>query len=325
MVYGVNTGFGNFADVVIPGARLQELQLNLVRSHAAGVGEPLDEAETRALMVLRANCLAKGHSGIRPETLDLLLAMINRRVHPVVPRRAAWGRAATWPPRDLALVLVGEGPAPPRRCRPRARRRSCRRALARRAAGQDGLALINGTQLMSAPRAWRGGGLQAGARRRRVGPSHRRPEGDGRGLRPRIQAARPHAARRLRAHLRKLLAGSAIRESHATAGSAAPTPSLHPAGARRGTRALAFARRTVEIEINAGTDNPMSSPTPQSPLGRQLHGAPVALAADLLAIAAAQMAGISEGGSSGCEPRALGPPAFLARDGACSPGSCSRT
>jgi histidine ammonia-lyase len=88
VVYGVTTGFGNFADVVIPHDQLGQLQLNLVRSHAAGVGEPLDEAETRALMVLRANVLAKGFSGIRPQTLDLLVAILNARIHPVIPSQA---------------------------------------------------------------------------------------------------------------------------------------------------------------------------------------------------------------------------------------------
>ncbi|HEY7515845.1 MAG TPA: aromatic amino acid lyase, partial [Vicinamibacteria bacterium] len=90
-VYGVNTGFGSFSDVHIPADRLRELQQNLVRSHAAGVGEPLSEAETRALMLLRANVLAKGFSGIRLETLEVLVAMLNRRVHPVIPSQGSVG------------------------------------------------------------------------------------------------------------------------------------------------------------------------------------------------------------------------------------------
>src|SRR5258708_13645502 len=110
VVYGVTTGFGNFADVVIPVARLRELQLNLVRSHAAGVGDPLTLPQTRALMLLRANVLAKGFSGVRPETLDLLFAMINAGVHPVVPSQGSAGATG-----DLAPLA--HLPLPPPRHR----------------------------------------------------------------------------------------------------------------------------------------------------------------------------------------------------------------
>jgi histidine ammonia-lyase len=110
VVYGVTTGFGNFADVVIPHDQLGQLQLNLVRSHAAGVGDPLDEAETRGLMVLRANVLAKGYSGIRPETLDLLIGMINAGIHPVIPSQGSVGASGDLAPlAHLALGLIGEG------------------------------------------------------------------------------------------------------------------------------------------------------------------------------------------------------------------------
>jgi histidine ammonia-lyase len=148
VVYGVNTGFGNFADVVISKDKLRELQLNLVRSHAAGVGDPLGEAETRALMLLRANTLAKGFSGIRPETLDLLVAMINARVHPVVPSQGPWARAATSSP-------GAPRPGPGRRgpVRPQGRTLPAAEALLRGLApvvleaGRPGL--INGTALIT--------------------------------------------------------------------------------------------------------------------------------------------------------------------------------
>ena len=107
VVYGVTTGFGNFADVVIPVDRLRELQLNLIRSHAAGVGEPLGQAETRALMLLRANVLAKGYSGVRLETLDLLVAMLNHGVHPTIPSQGSVGASGDLAPlAHLALALV---------------------------------------------------------------------------------------------------------------------------------------------------------------------------------------------------------------------------
>jgi len=152
VVYGVTTGFGSFADVRIPDDRLRELQVNLVRSHAAGVGTPLEVAETRALMLLRANVLAKGFSGIRLETLERLVAMLNRRVHPVVPSQGSVGASGDLAPlAHLALALIGEG-----ECVFDGRRMPSAEAL--RAAGlapvvlepKEGLALVNGTQLVTA-------------------------------------------------------------------------------------------------------------------------------------------------------------------------------
>ena len=158
VVYGVNTGFGNFADVVIPASRLRELQLNLVRSHAAGVGDPLTRAQTRALMLLRANVLAKGFSGVRPETLDLLVAMISAGVI-LVPSQGGVGASGDLAPRPPGLALVGEGQCTYRRVRPSAEALA-RPASVGRAGGEGGLALINGTQLMTAvagclAEAWR--------------------------------------------------------------------------------------------------------------------------------------------------------------------------
>jgi histidine ammonia-lyase len=264
VVYGVTTGFGNFADVVIPVARLRELQLNLVRSHAAGVGDPLTLPQTRALMLLRANVLAKGFSGVRPETLDLLVALINAGVHPLVPSQGSVGASGDLAPlAHLALALVGEG-----HCRHGETVRPSAEALA--AAGlrpvvleaKEGLALINGTQLMTAiaglalAEAWRlartadvTGALTLDALK-----------GTDVAFDPRIHAARPHPGQAASArNLRKLLAGSPIRESHRDCGKVQDAytlrcmPQVH--GAVRD--ALDFATRTVTIEINAATDNPM--------------------------------------------------------------------
>ena len=152
VVYGVTTGFGNFADVVVPRDRLRELQANLVHSHAAGVGEALGEAETRGLMLLRANVLAKGYSGVRVETLELLIAMLNARVHPVVPSQGSVGASGDLAPlAHLALAMIGEGTCV-------RDGRVLRGAEALTTAGlepvcleaKEGIALINGTQLMTA-------------------------------------------------------------------------------------------------------------------------------------------------------------------------------
>ena len=320
VVYGVTTGFGNFADVVIPTERLRELQLNLVRSHSAGVGEPLAEAPTRALMLLRANVLAKGLSGIRPETLELLVAMLNAGVHPVIPSQGSVGASGDLAPlAHLALALVGEGV-----CTFEGRTVSGAEALA--AAGlrpvvleaKEGLALINGTQLMTAvtglalAEAWRlartadvTGALTVDALK-----------GTDVAFDPRIHAARPHPGQAASArNLRKLLAGSPIRESHRDCGKVQDAytlrcmPQVH--GAVRDS--LEFITRTVTIEINAATDNPMVFAESGELLsGGNFHGEPVAIAADLLAIAVAELGSISERRTERLvNPALSGLPAFL--------------
>jgi histidine ammonia-lyase len=324
VVYGVTTGFGNFADVHIPLGHLRELQLNLLRSHAAGVGDPLGEAETRALLLLRANVLARGFSGVRPETLELLVELLNRRVHPVVPSQGSVGASGDLAPlAHLALPLVGEG-----ECVFEGRRRTGAEALA--AAGlrpialepKEGLALINGTQLMTAL-----GGL-AVARAVRLARSADVVGaltldallGTDVAFDPRIHAERPHPGQQASArNLRRLLAGSALRESHRHCGrvqdaySLRCMPQVH--GAARD--ALDYARRTHLVEMNAATDNPMVfAETGEILSGGNFHGQPVALACDVVAIAAAQLAAISERRTERLvNPALSGLPAFLAREG----------
>ena len=151
-VYGVTTGFGKLADQRIPQSDIEQLQLNLVRSHAAGVGDPLTTEETRGLMLLRANVLARGHSGVRPQLVEDLLRLLNRQVHPVIPCRGSVGACGDLAPlAHLALVLIGEGEA-----MVGGRRVSGRTALAHaglkpvRLDAKEGLSLVNGTQAMLA-------------------------------------------------------------------------------------------------------------------------------------------------------------------------------
>lgn len=324
VVYGVTTGFGNFADVHIPLDHLRELQLNLLRSHAAGVGAPLGEAETRALMLLRANVLARGYSGVRVETLELLVEMLNRGVHPLVPSQGSVGASGDLAPlAHLALPLVGEG-----LCRLDGRLASGREAL--QAAGlapvqlepKEGLALINGTQLMTAV-----GGLAAGDARRVARAADVVGAltldallGTDVAFDPRIHAARPHPGQQASArNLRRLLAGSALRESHRNCGrvqdaySLRCMPQVH--GAARD--ALEYARRACETEMNSATDNPMVfAETGEILSGGNFHGQPVALACDVVAIAAAQLGAISERRTERLvNPSLSGLPAFLAREG----------
>jgi histidine ammonia-lyase len=328
-VYGVNTGFGSFSDVHIPGDRLRELQQNLVRSHAAGVGDPLPEAETRALMLLRANVLAKGYSGVRPETLDLLVEMLNRRVHPVVPCQGSVGASGDLAPlAHLALVVAGEGLAVHEG-------RQLPGSEALRAAGlapvtleaKEGLALINGTQLMTAV-----AGLALADAERLVRTADVLGAmsldalcGTDVAFDPRIHAPRPHPGQSASArNLRKLLAGSAIRESHRDCGKVQDAyslrciPQVH--GAARD--ALAYVSATVVVEMNAATDNPMVfADTGEMLSGGNFHGEPVAMAADVMAIALAELGAISERRIERLVNPALSDlPAFLAREGGVESG-----
>jgi histidine ammonia-lyase len=324
VVYGVTTGFGNFADVHIPLDRLRELQINLLRSHAAGVGAPLEEAETRALLLLRANVLAKGFSGVRLETLELLVELLNRRVHPVVPSQGSVGASGDLAPlAHLALALVGEG-----ECVFGGHRLPGADAL--RAAGlaplvlepKEGLALINGTQLMTAV-----GGL-AVAEALRLARSADAVgaltldalESTDVAFDPRIHAARPHPGQGASArNLTRLLAGSGVRESHRGCGrvqdaySLRCMPQVH--GAARD--ALDHVARAHVVEMNSATDNPMVfAETGEILSGGNFHGQPVAIAADLLAIAAAGLGSISERRTERLvNPSLSGLPAFLAREG----------
>lgn len=329
VIYGVTTGFGRFADVVIPREKLLELQLNLVRSHAAGVGDPLPEETVRALVLLRANCLAKGFSGVRVATLELLVGLLNAGVHPVVPSQGSVGASGDLAPlAHLALVLVGEGEAVYG-----GTRRPAAEAL--RAAGlepatleaKEGLALINGTQLTTAV------GALALARLLQLLPAADLVaamttdalKGTDVAFDARIHTARPHPGQAASAaNLRFLLKGSQIRESHRGCPEVQDAYALRCAPQVHGAvrDAAAHARRVVEIEMNAATDNPMVLPGPEPGRGElvsggNFHAAPVALVFDLLAAASADLASISERRTE----RLMNPslsgdlPAFLVREG----------
>ncbi len=328
-VYGINTGFGSFADVRIPHDALAALQLNLLRSHAAGVGEPLSARAVRATMALRANVLACGYSGVRASTLDGLIALLNSGVHPVVPSRGSVGASGDLAPlAHLALVLVGEGDAMVGGVR-------LRGADALRAAALDaivlqpkeGLALINGTQPSAAVLALALADAERLARAADVAAalSIDGLRGSTRPFDPRIHDARPFDGQRASAaNIARLLADSAINASHVNCGRVQDAYSMRCAAQVHGAArdALAFVHRTVAIEANAATDNPMVfADTGEIVSGGNFHGAPIAVAADLLAIAVAQFATISERRSDRLvNPALSGLPAFLTRDGGLQSG-----
>ncbi len=299
--YGINTGFGKLSDVRISTGDLQQLQRNLVRSHACGLGEPLEEAEVRAMLLLRANVLTKGLSGVRYQLIELLVALLNSRVHPVIPARGSVGASGDLAPlAHLALVLIGEGEAFFQGARMPAGEALEKAALAPLVLkAKEGLALLNGTQAMSAV-----GGL---AVLRAVRVNHlfdlagamalEALRGTPVAFDERIHQARPHPGQIQAAeHLRTLLRDSEIRESHLhndprvqDAYCLRCMPQVH--GAARG--ALQHVREVIEIETGSATDNPLIF-TDQILSGGNFHGAPLALALDYAAIAVTDLMSISE-------------------------------
>ncbi len=299
-VYAVNTGVGLLADVRVPPADLEKLQRNVVRSHSAGVGEPLGRAETRAMMLIRANGLAKGFSGIRPVIAERLCDLLNRGITPVVPARGSVGASGDLAPlAHMALLLLGEGEAEFDGARMSG-------AEALRRAGiepvdlhsKEGISLLNGTQAMLAVGCLELQQCELLARAADVAcaMSLDALKGTPRAFDRRIHEIRPHPGQlESAANLERLLEGSEIRESHITcrrvqdAYSLRCAPQVH--GSVRDT--LAEARRVFEIELNSVTDNPLVIGD-EIISGGNFHGQPLALALDYLAIALTALAGISE-------------------------------
>jgi histidine ammonia-lyase len=308
LAYAITTGVGKLSDVRIVGEQIRELQVNLVRSHAVGVGEPLSLSETRAMMLLRANSLAKGFSGVRGIVIDTLCEMLNRGVTPFVPSQGSVGASGDLAPlAHLALALIGEG--------------ECIDAAGARIPSADALkqaqikplvleaketiSLINGTQGMLAV-----GTLALLATETLVdtadvlgGLCCDALKGTDAAFDERIHKARPHSGQiKTAANLRKMLEGSQIRESHRECGrvqdaySLRCIPQVH--GAVRDT--LAHCREVFEIEANSAVDNPLVFITDAKNSvgdvisGGNFHGEPLAFALDFLGIALCALAGISE-------------------------------
>ena len=332
--YAITTGVGKLSDVRIAPDQIRELQVNLVRSHAVGVGEPLSIPETRAMMLLRANSLSKGHSGVRPAVIDTICEFLNRGVTPLVPSQGSVGASGDLAPlAHLALALIGEG-----ECLDETGNRFPGTEALRRAQitplvleAKEAVSLINGTQGMlgvGTLALWEGeilvdsadviGALTLDALR-----------GTDVAFDERIHKARPHAGQfKTAANLRRLLDGSQIRASHRDCARVQDAYSLRCIpqvyGAIRDT--LAHCREVMEIEINSAVDNPLvfvstahagttASAADNAVLsGGNFHGEPIAFVLDFLAIALSALAGISERRIERLVNPALneGLPAFLA-------------
>jgi histidine ammonia-lyase len=302
VVYGVTTGFGKLADTHVCGADAVQLQRNLIRSHCCGVGEPLGPEETRATMLLRANVLAKGYSGVRGVVLETLVRMLNAGVLPVIPRKGSVGACGDLAPlAHLTAVLMGEGRAV-------YRGRTTAGGDALRDAGiepvelqaKEGLALINGTQVMTAvgvlslhraenlaKAADIAGALAVEALRGTSTP-----------YRSLSHMLRPHPGQQATArNLLRLLDGSEILASHLTCAKVQDAYSLRCMPQVHGAvkEALGFVHGVLQIEINSATDNPLVFPNePCVVSGGNFHGQPISQALDFLAIALAQLANMSE-------------------------------
>jgi histidine ammonia-lyase len=328
-IYGINTGFGKLANVRVPPDQLEQLQTNLIRSHASGVGSPLTSAAVRALMLLRANVLLRPTSGVRPELVEALIALLNAGVLPVVPEQGSVGASGDLAPLShVGLALMGEGyvltPTTPRLAGEALEESGLRPY---RFAPKEGIAFINGTQAQTAMLAllvhdaqvlWRTAiaatAMSLEALRGTPAP-----------LDPRIHECRPHQGQaRAAALMRSLLADSEIRESHRENDPRVQDAySLRCAPQVMGSvaDAIEFVERTLIVELNASTDNPLVFENGDVISGGNFHGQPVAQALDILAMTLTTLQAIAERRVERLVNPDLsqGLPAFLTRD----PGLCS--
>jgi len=302
-VYGVNTGFGKLSDMRIDPSQIRDLQLNLVRSHSCGLGDPLSIEEARAMLLLRANVLALGYSGCRPIVVETLIEMLNRGVTPVIPEKGSVGASGDLAPlAHLALTAIGEGEAYFEQKRMPSADALARAGIAPlQLEAKEGIALLNGTQAMAAV-----GGLALFRAERLArladvagAMSLEALKGTPVAFDQRIHSARPHAGQiAVAGHLRELLRDSEIRESHVEgdprvqdAYSLRCMPQVH--GAVRD--ALSHARGIVETETGSATDNPLVFVDSSEVLsGGNFHGAPLALAFDYVAMAVTDLMSITE-------------------------------
>lgn len=309
-IYGVNTGFGKLAHVRIPADQARQLQLNLIRSHASGVGDPLPRDAVRAMMLLRANVLVRSTSGVRPLIPELLVEMLNRGLHPSVPSQGSVGASGDLAPLShLALAMIGEGEGDVRVPNPITLE------------AKEGLAFVNGTQAQTGlaallvTDAWTLWRTAHGAAAMSLEAVRGTPDP----FDARIHDVRPHPwQQRSAALLRELLADSEIRESHRD-----NDPRVQDAYSLRCSpqvlgavgEGLAFAERLVVTELNSATDNPLVFGD-EVLSGGNFHGQPIALALDVIAIALTTLAGLAERRLERVVNPDLssGLPAFLARD-----------
>lgn len=318
VIYGVTTGFGKLSSVVISKEQSLQLQRNLIMSHACGVGKPFSEEIVRAIMLLRANTLARGYSGVRLPVVDTLVQMLNRGVHPVIPEKGSLGASGDLAPlAHVALVMIGLGEAHYKGRRlPGSQAMSMAGIPLISPEGKDGLGLINGTQVMSAQ-----GALWVDEAENLMTTANIAASltfeallGQPQALDPRIHALRPHQGQSAcAAFMRMMLEGSTYA---GRAGRVQDAYSLRCAPQVHGASmdAVNYVKKTIQTEINSVTDNPLVFPGEGDVVsGGNFHGQPLAIALDLLAIAMSELASISERRIERLvNPQLSGLPPFLA-------------
>ncbi len=328
-VYGISTGFGELSKVKISADNAHKLQENLIMSHAVGVGKPFNHDVVRGAMILRANALAKGLSGVRVELIEALLDMINNGVVPFVPRKGSVGSSGDLAPLShVAIVLMGKGEA-----FYEGERMSGGEALAKaglepiQLEAKEGLGLINGTQFMTSIGALVSYDALNLVRNAVVASSMsiEALKGTDRALDPRIHKARPHSGQvRCAKAMRSMLANSEIRKSHTDCEKVQDAYTLRCAPQVIGAslEAVEYAWKTVEVEMNSANDNPLVFPdTGEVISGGNFHGQPIAMAMDFLSMAMAEVGNISERTIDRLvNPHLSGLPAFLTKEGGLNSG-----
>jgi histidine ammonia-lyase len=328
-IYGVTTGFGALSDVAISGKDTRRLQENILMSHAAGVGRPLEAETVRAVMTLRVKDFARGHSGIRLETAQQLLELLNRGVVPVIPEKGSVGASGDLAPlAHLALVLLGKGEA-----FYNGRKMSGAEALKAsglapiRLESAEGLALVNGTQVMTAIGALSVHDARQLSRLTDIAASMTLEVlmGSRTEFNPKIHQVRPHPGQiAAAANMERITRASEIISSHSDCSRVQDAYTLRCSPQVHGATkdAIAYCRRVVETELNASTGNPLIfAESEEFLLGGNFHGQPVALAMDFLGIAVAELANISERRIERLvNPMLSGLPAFLVSDGGLNSG-----
>jgi len=329
VIYGITTGFGALSDVTISKEDTQCLQENILMSHAAGVGNILDKETVRAIMTLRIKDLARGHSGIRLETVRFLINLLNCGVCPVIPEKGSVGASGDLAPlAHLSLILIGQGEAfyESRRMSGLEVLKKCGMKPLQLEAG-EGLALVNGTQMMTAI-----GGLSVYDSLRlskmtdvAAAMSLEVLMGSRTEFDPRIHQVRPHPGQILTAdNMERITRNSEIISSHKDCSRIQDAYTLRCSPQVHGTSkdAITYAKRVVETEMNSSTNNPLIfAESEEFLLGGNFHGQPVALAMDFLCIAISELANISERRIERLvNPQISGLPAFLVSDGGLNSG-----
>ncbi|MFP4609118.1 MAG: histidine ammonia-lyase [Candidatus Aenigmatarchaeota archaeon] len=300
-IYGINTGFGDLANIKIEKKKTEELQENLIRSHASGVGKPLEEEVVRATMLLRANTLAKGYSGVRLKVVELMIKMLNEGVHPIIPAKGSVGASGDLAPlAHMSLVLMGEGEAVYDDERSSGKEALDKAGLSPiKLRAKEGLALLNGTQVMTAigALALQDGKTLLKAAQIASAMSLEALMGTDAAFDERIHEARPHEGQMSCAeNLRKLTADSKIIESHRECEKIQDPYTLRcmPQVYGAAKDAFEYVEKVLKTEMNSATDNPLVFPGGDVISGGNFHGQPVALALDIFGMAISEIGDISE-------------------------------